>query len=221
MTTVSGRPETAPDCLTDGGQNIRFEETRSMKDESGAKSKIKFVRIFVLFLVVFTLASTVLVVVNATSMFGGVDAVLSILDTIWAEQPIFLLVGLLIVSYGLFTIVGFLRAMGRAFDKRIHVRVTETGVTVQREGSGHWQSSGVEIPFDAITTVEYLDPDASSTRIELSDVRAQQFFAGRSQNWIRLERANDSAVYIGSDRPVELAETIAQRAPSVGTVEPF
>jgi hypothetical protein len=79
----------------------------------------------------------------------------------------------------------------------------------------------VEIPFDAITGVEYLDPEESSARVELTDWRAQRFFAGRSRNWIRLERGNDPTVYIGSDRPSELAETIARRVPGVENAEPF
>jgi len=207
--------------LTDGGQTVLFEETLSMKDEEGARNKIRLTRIAVAFLVIFTVVSLVLVAVNATNVLGGTDVVLSILNGIWSEQPVFILVALLAVAFGLFSIVGFVRAMGRAFDERIHTRVLGTGVTVQREGSSFGQSSEVEIPFDAITTVEYLDPVESSTRVELADGLAKQFFAGRSRNWIRLERATGSPVYIGSDRPMELAETIARRAPSVETAKPF
>jgi len=219
-----------PAGTTDGGQAVHFEETLSIGDEAGAKRLIRFTRVAVLFLIVFTLASFALVVVNAASMFtpatDGIEVILAVLEAVRSGRPLaFLGLPILFVVLpllvGSLLIVGFLRAMGRAFDERIHVRVTDGGAAVQRDGSRRWQSSGVEIPFDAITAVEYLDPEESSTRIELTDWRAQRFFAGRSRNWIRLERGDGPAVYIGSDRPVELAETIARRAPGVEKAEPF
>lgn len=215
---------------TDGGRTVHFEETLSIRDEGGAGRPIRFTRVAVLFLVLFTLASIVLVVVSAASMFtsatGSVEVVLTLLESVRSERPL-AFVGLplffvvLPPLVGLLLIVGFVRAMGRAFDERIHVRVTEDRVTVQRYGSRYWQSSGVEIPFDAITAVEYLDPEGSSTRLELGDWRDQRFFAGRSRNSIRIERGDGPAVYIGSDRPTELAETIARGVPAVENAEPF
>lgn len=220
----------SPAGPTDGGRTVHFEETLSIRDESGARRLIGFTRVAVLFLVVFTLASIVLVVVNKASMFtsatGGIEVVVTVLEAVRSERPLAfvglpLLFVVLPLLVGLLLIVGFLRAMGRTFDERIHVRVTDTGVTVERDGSRYWQSSGVEMPFDAITAVEYLDPEESPTRIELADWRAQRFFAGRSRNWIRLERGNGPTVYIGSDRPIELAETIARRVPGIENAEPF
>lgn len=200
-----------------------------MTDEAGARGLIRMTRVSTLLLVVGTLAGLVLVVAVAASMFvstvGGIDVALSIVDGIRSERPlafgILVIAGLFLVGYCTFLIVGFVRQTRRALDEQIHVRVTAAGVTVQREGSSFWQSSGVEIPFDAITAVEYLDPDESSLRAEFGDLRAPKFFAGRSQNWLRLERANDSAVYVGSDRPIELAETIARNVPNVERAEPF
>lgn len=200
-----------------------------MRDDEGARSLISVTRVSVLFLVLYTLASVVLVGVVAAFMFassvGGVDVALSIVEGIRSERPrVFvgvLVVGLGTVGLGLLLIVGFVLQTRRAFDKQVHIRVTDSDVTVRREGGSYWESSGVEIPFDAITSVEYLDPDESSIRIELGDWRAKRFYAGRSQQWIRIERGTDSPVYVGSDRPVELAETVARKAPGVENAEPF
>jgi len=212
-----------------GGGRILFEETLSMNDDKGTRSLIRFTRVAALFLIVVSLAAVVLVVRSIAntfvSMVGGVDVALSIAGNIWSERPLVfggvLLVGLLFVGYGLFSIGGLIRQMRRAFDEQIHVRVTDAGIAVQRQGSRYWQSSGIAIPFDTITSVEYLDLDESSTRLELGDWRAQKFFAGRSRSWIRLERADDSAVYVGSDRPIELAETIARKSPGAGEARPY
>jgi hypothetical protein len=208
----------------DGGR-VLFEESLSIADEAGARTLISWMRVFVLFVIVVTLVSTVVVAGTFVSVIGGVDVVLAVASGLRAERPpLFaglLVFGVLVVGYGVFSIVGYLLQMRRAFDEEVHVRVTENGVRVRREGSRYWQSSGMEIPFDAITAVEYLDPDESSTRLELGDWRAQKFFAGRSRNWIRIERSDGPAVYVGSDRPLELAETVAERAPGVATPEPF
>lgn len=215
--------------LTDGGRDVLFEESLSMRDQEGASNLITVTRVLGLFLIVSTLGSLVLVVGVGALMFvdmaGGIDVALAVVDALLTERPLpivgFLLFGVATIVLGLLLIVGFVRQMGRVFDRQIHVQVTDGGVTVQRTGSPYWRSPEIEIPFDAITSVEYVDPDESSLRLELSDWRAKRFFAGRSRSWIRLERGDDSAVYIGSDRPIELAETIAQRAPGVEHAEPF
>lgn len=213
-----------PEPTADGGRAL-FEESLSMRDEAGAGRLIGLVRVFVLFMIVVTIVSAVLVGGSFVSMVGGVDVVLSVARDIRFGRPTLfggiVLVGLFVVGYGVFSIVGFVLQMRRAFDEEVHVRVTDTGISVRRDGSGYWQSPGVDIPFDTVTAVEYLDPDESSTRVEPSDWRAEKFFAGRSRNWIRIERGGDSTVYVGSDRPVELAETIARRAPGVANPEPF
>lgn len=196
-----------------------------MKDEAGAGRLVGLTRVFVLFMIVVTLVGVVLVGGSFVSMVGGVDAVLSIASDIRFRRPLLfggiVLVGLFVVGYGVFSILGFVLGMRRAFDKEVHVRVSDAGVTVRREGSGYWESSGVEIPIDDIAVVEYADPDESSLRVEFGDWRSPKFFAGRSQDWVRVERAGGPAVYIGSDRPVELAETIARSAPGVGDAQPF
>jgi len=196
-----------------------------MKDEAGAGRLTGLTRVIVLFVIVVTLVGVVLVGRSFVSMVGGVDVVLSLASDVRFQRPTLfggiVLVGLFVVGYGVFSIVGFVRGMGRAFDEEVHARVTDAGITVRREGSGYWESSGVEIPFDDIAAVEYADPDESSLRVEFGDWRSPKFFAGRSRDWVRIERADGPAVYVGSDRPVELAETIARSAPDVGSAEPF
>ncbi|MEF8791345.1 MAG: hypothetical protein V5A61_14565 [Haloarculaceae archaeon] len=214
-----------PERTTNGGRDALFEESLSMKDEAGAGRLTGLTRVIVLFVIVVTLVGVVLVGRSFVSMVGGVDVVLSLASDVRFQRPTLfggiVLVGLFVVGYGVFSIVGFVRGMGRAFDEEVHARVTDAGITVRREGRGYWESSGVEIPFDDIAAVEYADPDESSLRVEFGDWRSPKFFAGRSRDWVRIERADGPAVYVGSDRPVELAETIARSAPDVGSAEPF
>lgn len=213
---------------TDGGR-VLFEETLSIGDQGGAATMIKFVRIAVVFMILMTLVSIVLVFVVGANMFvsaaGGMDVALSILRKWWAERPLPMMAfGLAVLGglvFGLLLIVGFVLNLRRAFDEQVTVRVTDAGLGVQREGGRWYQPSGIEVLFDVITAVEYVDPDESSFRIEFRDWRAPKFFAGRSQNWIRIERRGEPAVYVGSDRPRKLAETIARRVPGDVTAEPY
>lgn len=201
-----------------------------MRDEEGAAGLISKTRLLLLFLVAGSVLSFVFVVadavLNLAPAFGGLDAILARVGDFPSEQSLpvvglLVFVLLFVVVVFLVPVVAMVRLLGKAFDERVHVRVTDAGVGVEREGSRYWQSSGVDVPFDAITAVEYADPDEPSYRVELGDWWAPKFFAGRSQDWVRLERGDGSAVYVGSDRPVELAETIARQAPSVEAVEPF
>lgn len=211
-----------------GGQNIRFEETLNMRDEAGAKPYIKYVYLVVVFLIVNAVVGGTLIAWSAMDWFapiGVVDLTVSIMTSLWSERP-FEFVGIvLIILFSVFYMVallgGFLLSMRGTFDKQVHTRVTDSGVSVRREGSWLGQSSRADIAFDAITGVEYLDPEESSTRLEMDDLRSKQFFAGRSKNWIRVKRGDAPTVYIGSDRPLELAEAIARRSPGVESAEPF
>jgi hypothetical protein len=211
-----------------GGQNIRFEETLNMRDEAGAKPYTKYVYLAVVFLIVNAVVGATLIARSAMDWFGPIDVVdltVSIMTRFWSEGP-FVFVGVvLVILFSVFYMVallgGFLLSMRGTFDKQVHTRVTDSGVSVRREGSWLGQSSRADIAFDAITGVEYLDPEESSTRLEMDDLRSKQFFAGRSKNWIRVERGDAPTVYIGSDRPLELAEAIVRRSPGVESAEPF
>ena len=220
-------PDSWDDSMA-GGQNIRFEETLNMRDEAGAKPYIKYVYLVVVFLIVNAVVGGTLIAWSAMDWFapiGVVDLTVSIMTSLWSERP-FEFVGIvLIILFSVFYMVallgGFLLSMRGTFDKQVHTRVTDSGVSVRREGSWLGQSSRADIAFDAITGVEYLDPEESSTRLEMDDLRSKQFFAGRSKNWIRVKRGDAPTVYIGSDRPLELAEAIARRSPGVESAEPF
>lgn len=212
-----------------GDSTVRYEEHLDMRDEAGAGSLVGWVRIAVAFLIISTFVSLVLVVVVATqglaTSVGGFGPLQDFLGDIAGEQTgavlVLVVAGLLFLIMGVGFVWLFVKNVGRAVSKEVHIQVTDDGVSVSRSGSQYWQSSGVDIPFDSITTVEYVDPDESSFRMELRDFRAPKFFAGRSRNWIRLERTTGPAVYIGSDRPRELANTIAQRVPGDVTPTPF
>jgi hypothetical protein len=221
-------PDSWDDSMA-GGQNIRFEETLNMRDEAGGKPYIKYVYLLVVFLIVTAVVGGTLVVWSAMdriiALIGGVDVMVSHMTSLWSERPFEFVAIVLIILFSVFYMVallgGFLLSMRGAFDKQVHTRVTDSGVSVRREGSWLGQSSRADIAFDAITGVEYLDPEESSTRLEMDDLRSKQFFAGRSKNWIRVERGDAPTVYIGSDRPLELAEAIVRRSPGVESAEPF
>lgn len=68
--------------------------------------------------------------------------------------------------------------------------------------------------------VEYNDP-AGDLRVTLGDIRAKQFIGGRAADWVRIERDGASAVYVGSDRPRELAGIVADLAPNVDGPQPY
>lgn len=221
------------ETTTYGGREILFEESLSIKDEAGASSYIKWAGYLLVVMIIFSLVGSVLFVVLTVVGFvflaGGIDVALAFLEGVLAERPLPAVLATVFVlgtaGFFLFVILGFVWGWQTGFDQQVHVRVTDAVITVERTGGGlwrrHWQASGVEIPFDVITAVEYLDSEKSSSRIELGDVGSKKFFAGRSKKWIRIDRADDLAVYIGSDRPLYLAETIAERAPGVDNAQPY
>ena len=144
-----------------GGQNIRFEETLNMRDETGAKPYIKYVYLLVVFLIVNAVVSGTLIAWSAMDWFapiGVVDLTVSIMTSLWSERPFEFVVLVLIILFSVFYMVallgGFLLSMRGAFDKQVHTRVTDSGVTVRREGSWLGQSSRADIAFGAITGVE-------------------------------------------------------------------
>lgn len=216
--------------MTDGSggsptrsSTVHYEETLDMRDETGAGSLIGWVRILIAFLIVSSLGAVALVVFVGSQggEFAPVDGFVDGLVTGQSGVVAFVVAGIVFLLVGVAFVWLFVKNVGRAVGKEVHTQVTDDGVSVSRTGSQYWQSSGVDIPFDVITSIEYVDPEASSFRMELRDFRAPKFFAGRSRNWIRLERAHGPAVYIGSDRPQELAAAIAQRVTGNVRVEPF
>jgi len=227
-----GQTPTASVCSTDGGRDVRFEETLSTSDDEGASRLITVTYVLLAVLTLGSVATFVVVVGATASVFartmGGFGPAVSVVTTLLAEHPLIVAGGLLVaLSTGAYLLVSVPALAGRlrqSIDQQVHVRVTDTSVSVRREGNHvrqPGQASAVDIPLGAITAIDYLDPDESSTRLELGDVLAQKFIAGRSRNWIRIERDGDPAVYVGSDRHVELAETIARLSPGVENAEPY
>jgi hypothetical protein len=83
-----------PSGSTTNAGRVLFEESLSIDDEAGAAILIRGTRVLVLFVIVATLVSTVLVTGTFVSTVGGIDVVLAIVDGIRAERPL-LFVGLL------------------------------------------------------------------------------------------------------------------------------
>jgi hypothetical protein len=114
-----------------------------------------------------------------------------------------------------------------AFGRRAHVRVTDTGVDIDLNWLGFNSSSGVEVSFSDIAGVEYTVPDGSYIRVKPGEsTGANRYMAPRNsqgtyRDGIRIERINDDPVYVGTERPAELAETIVERTPGVESAAPF
>jgi hypothetical protein len=89
---------------------------------------------------------------------GVVDLTVSIMTSLWSERPIEFVGIVLIILFSVFYMIallgGFLLSMRGTFDKQVYTRVTDSGVSVRREGSWLGQSSRADIAFGAITGVE-------------------------------------------------------------------
>jgi hypothetical protein len=113
------------------------------------------------------------------------------------------------------------------FGRRVHVRVTDTGVDIELNWYGLDRSSGVEIPFADIVGVEFTVPDGSHIRVKPGETTGAnrymtpQHDQGTYRDGIRIERTGDDPVYVGSERPADLAEAIVERTPRVERAEPF
>lgn len=230
MTGAGDPTADSPEDPSPGEGAVYFEETLSMSDPSGAGGLLRTSRVLFAGLALATIAAFVLVVgtmvQSAAASVGGMDRLLAVVTGIAADRPLVAAglggVGVLTVLWLVVAILGMGRAT-KGVGETVHTRVTDAGLSVRREGGRRGrlaQSDGVDVPFEAVTAVEYVDPEASSFRMELGDWRAPKFFGGRSKQWIRVVRAEDPAVYVGSDRPQDLAETIARHVPEV-TATPY
>ncbi len=221
--------KTVPECVTDGGRTVLYEETLSKSDTAVGGTLLSGSWLLMLFVVLSFVGSLALVLVATpmllSSGMGGPDVFRSFVDAVLAEQSALmgaiLVVGLVTVVGSILVIVLLVRRLRGRLTQQVTVRVTDEGLSVERPGSHYWQSSGVSVPFASVTAVEYLDPDESSFRVELGDWRAPKFFAGRSKQWVRIDRSDGPAVYVGSDQPQTLAETLARNAPDVKTATPY
>lgn len=119
------------------------------------------------------------------------------------------------------------------FGQGIRVLVTDEGVEVHPIGYRFGDSEGISVRFDEITEVEYNEPDGPFIYVQDRDKPGAEAFMveytfvpdedsggsnfARNKFWtgVRIARADDSTVYVGSGRPAELAGLIADRAPGV------
>jgi hypothetical protein len=233
--SIEGQPNRSTGGGADGPIDpdgmVLFEETLSLDDESGSGSLVTTSRLLFVGILVVTVGGLIVLVASsvdrAAVSVGGMDQLLVVLRGIAATRPLVLGgVVAVILFAGLWILVSIV-GMGlasRRVAERVSTLVTEDGVSIHLEGGRPGRigrSRAVDIPFDDITAVEYLDPDASSFRVGLRDWRAPKFFAGRRETWVRIGRAGDRAVYVGSDRPMALADTLAPPAPEAVDAEPY
>lgn len=111
------------------------------------------------------------------------------------------------------------------------VRVTDEGVEVGPVGDLFWEGQSVDVPFEAVDRVQYNDPDGPYLYGQSDEEAAgAEFFKilpnttydkgmNTYHDGVRIERVDGPPVYLGSDRHVELAETIAERSPNAGSAE--
>lgn len=128
----------------------------------------------------------------------------------------------------------------RAFQMQVDVRVTDAGVEIARTGNPLGSGTTVAVPFERIGRVQYSDPNAEPhIYVPRADHGADWFMVdadpdmqldgtvgGRKpanvySDGVRIERVDGPPVYVGSSRPVELAETIAAQAPRVRGAQPL
>lgn len=111
------------------------------------------------------------------------------------------------------------------------VRVTDGGVQIRPVGDLFWEGQSLDVPFEAVSRVQYNDPEGPYLYGKSGEEAAgAEFFKivpntsySKSMNTyhdgVRIERVDGPPVYVGSDRHVELAETIAERSPDVESAE--
>lgn len=111
------------------------------------------------------------------------------------------------------------------------VRVTDEGVEVRPVGDLFWEGQSLDVPFEEVSRVQYNDPDGPYLYGQSDEEAAgAEFFKvvpnttydkgmNTYHDGVRIERVDGPPVYVGSDRHVELAGTIAERSPDVESAE--
>jgi hypothetical protein len=213
----------------DGNESVYYSETLAMSESENAGRLMGWLRKSIPVLVLLTLVAVVLVGFSILQQFaaslGGTSGLMNLANNILGDGIVvvgaFVLGGIVMLLISGAMVRSLIRNVRGALETEVGVQVSDNGVRVIRSGAQSWQSSGVDIPFDAITAIEIVDPEESSFRMEMSDGRAPKFLAGRSKQWVRVERDPGKTVYIGSDRPQELAETIAAQVPGNVPATPY
>ena len=208
----------------DGG--VHFEETVALSDSRYAG----LANLTGTIVLVVTVAMVLFVPLSAALFFGGVavvsgtsivDLVATIISGLPPSALVFIVVfAVFMIGAPLLMVWMAIKRGGLTHKDKIHTRVTDGGIEIDREEGYLGQSSGVTIPFEAITAVEYNDPEGSP-KMNLEDIRAEKFIGGRAGDWVRIDRTDAPAVYVGSDQPRALAEVVADLAPGVDRAQPF
>lgn len=220
----AGRPAHERSGWADGG--VQFEETIALSDSdygglsrvTGAIALVSIVAMILFVPISFVVFFGIVAVASGNSIVDVGTAVASglpLATVLFMGVFVLLFVGILLL--GLLMVV---KQGGLTFRDEIHTRVTGSSVDIDRDGGYLGQSSGVTIPFETVTTVEYNDPQGD-LRMNLEDIRAKKFIGGRGGDWVRIGRSDGPAVYVGSDRSRELAAVVADLSPHVERAEPF
>ena len=221
-----GLGPSGPDRSSGADRGVHFEETIALSDsEYAGLASLAGAGVLV------SIVATLLFVPLAVVLFFWVvaersgNSIVDVATTVVSGLPLSVLAFLVVfaifyVGTSLLVLVMAVRRGSLTYRDEIHTRVTDSGVTIDRDGGYPWQSAEVTIPFEAITAVEYNDPEGS-LKMNLEDVRAEKYIGGRAQDWVRIERRNSPAVYVGSDRPRNLAAVVADLAPGVDRARSF
>lgn len=213
-----------PSSRADGG--VHFDETVALSDTgySGLSALTTGIALVSMVVMVVVVPLSILAFFGFVAVVSG-NSIGALVTTVASgvSLPVLLFLvvfGLLLVGTPLVAVLVVVRRGSLGQTDEVHTRVTDDGVEIDREGGYFGQSSGVTVPFGAITAVEYSDPDGD-LKVNLGDVRAEKFIGGRAGDWVRIGRSDGPAVYVGSDRPRALAEVVADLSPNVDGAEPF
>lgn len=140
-------------------------------------------------------------------------------------------VWLLVAGVGGVVLLGVM--LYSTFGQGVRLRVTDAGVEVRPYGVRIGDATPVQVPFEAIESVEYNEPDGPFMYVRNDDVpEAESYMVERGHPgahneagsekaanyyWtgVRIGRNDGPPLYVATGRPVELAETVAARAPTV------
>jgi len=207
-------------------EDVHYEESISISDSdyAGLASLARTIALVSIVAVILFVPIALALFFGGVAMISG-NSMVDLVTTVASGLPLPVLVFLaifvlLVVGSLLLGVVMVLRGGSTISRNEVHTRVTDGGIQIDREGGMFGQSSGVMIPLESVTAVEYNDPEGD-LKMNLGDVRAKTFIAGRGADWVRIDRSDGPAVYVGSDRPRMLAEVVGDLAPNVDGPRPF
>lgn len=172
---------------------------------------------------------------TALVVFAGILVLPTIIATVIIPWNSFSNVAVVVGTYALVGVLFWI--LLRGIRAEAHVRVTDTGVEAELTPEPLIGNvSSAVVPFEDITRVQYSEPsgghihvtnedqweatrEADNPRTFMVTSGSSREFSGTYRGGIRIEQADGPPVYIGSERPVELATAIVDRAGSVETAD--